>query len=168
MIKMLITGACGVTSRSVVRSLNKSDLFKGQIEFIGTDICNLKYAPYEGLYKKVYYVPAFNDPKYPEIMQRIIDENEIEYAIVIPEPEALFWSQNPFNVKFMRIPPKFGEEVLSKKRLYENLMGTGLTPKFQVLSNEALLLFQYAKPNTKTMTKVINRIICFKNFFIFP
>ena len=139
MIKMLITGACGVTSRSVVRSLNKSDLFKGQIEFIGTDICNLKYAPYEGLYKKVYYVPAFNDPKYPEIMQRIIDENEIEYAIVIPEPEALFWSQNPFNVKFMRIPPKFGEEVLSKKRLYENLMGTGLTPKFQVLSNEDLL-----------------------------
>ena len=139
MIKMLVTGACGVTSRSVVRSLNKSEFFKDKIEFIGTDICNLKYAPYEGLYKKVYYVPPFNAPNYREIMQRIIDENEIECAIVIPEPESLYWSENPFNVKFMRIPPVFGEEVISKKRLYENLMGTGLTPKFQVLSNAELL-----------------------------
>ena len=59
MIKMLVTGACGVTSRSVVRSLNKSEFFKDKIEFIGTDICNLKYAPYEGLYKKVYYTGMF-------------------------------------------------------------------------------------------------------------
>lgn len=139
MIKVLVTGACGVTSRSVVRSLNISDIFKGQIEFIGTDICNLKYAPYEGLYKKIYYVPAFDDPRYTEIMKHVIEENKIEYAIVIPEPEALFWSKHPFDVKFMRIPAKFGEEVLSKKRLYDNLKGTGLTPNFQVISNEALL-----------------------------
>lgn len=139
MIKMLISGACGVTSRSIVRSLNKSEIFKGKIDFIGTDICNLKYAPYEGLYKKVYYVPRFDDAQYTSIMQKIIDENEIECAIVIPEPESLFWSQHPFNVKFMRIPPHFGEEVLSKKRLYENLEGTGLIPKFQVISQEDIL-----------------------------
>ena len=34
MLNLLITGACGVTSRSVVRSLNKSDIFKGKINFI--------------------------------------------------------------------------------------------------------------------------------------
>lgn len=139
MIRMLVTGACGVTSRSVVRSLNKSDLFKGKIEFIGTDICNLKYAPYEGLYEKLYYVPPFNASEYRSIMQRIIDENRIECAIVIPEPEVLYWSQHPFDVKFMRIPPLFGEEVLSKRRLYENLADTGLVPKFHVLSNAEIL-----------------------------
>ena len=91
------------------------------------------YAPYEGLYEKVYYVPPFNDPTYSDTMNRIIKENAIEYAIVIPEPEALFWSEHPFSCKFMRIPPKFGREVLSKRRLYENLETTGLTPKFQVV-----------------------------------
>lgn len=137
-IKILITGACGVTSRSLVRALQKSEIFNNKCIFIGTDICNLIYAPYEGLYERVYYVPPFNASNYQEVMQKIIDENEIEYAFIIPEPEALFWSENPFNVKFMRIPPKFGKEVLSKRRLYENLKNTGLTPIFQVLDKEAL------------------------------
>ncbi len=138
-IKILITGACGVTSRSVVRSLNKSDFFAGKCEFIGTDICNLLYAPYEGLYKKLYKVPPFNAPDYVSIMKKIIKENEIEYAFVIPEPEALFWSENPFDVKFMKIPAEFGREVLSKRKLYENLEGTGLTPSFQIIDSKSLL-----------------------------
>jgi hypothetical protein len=136
--KILITGACGVTSRSLVRALQKSEIFHGRCEFIGTDICNLLYAPFEGLYKKIYYVPPFNDPKYEDTISRIIQENEIEYAFIIPEPETLFWSENPFPVKFMRIPPKFAKEVLSKRRLYENLAETDLTPKFQVLDKKAL------------------------------
>ncbi len=138
-IKILITGACGVTSRSVVRSLNMSDYFAGKCEFIGTDICNLLYAPYEGLYKKLYKVPPFNEPDYASTMTTIIEENEIEYAFVIPEPEALFWAEHPFNVKFMRIPAEFGREVLSKRKLYENLECTGLTPQFQVVDTEELL-----------------------------
>lgn len=139
MYKILITGACGVTSRSLVRALNKSDFFKNQCTFIGTDICNLLYAPYEGLYEKIYYVPPFNDPNYQEIMNKIILENNIEYAFVIPEPEALFWSDHPFACKFMRIPPKFGHEVISKRKLYENLKETGLVPKFQIVDKQILL-----------------------------
>ena len=137
--KILITGACGVTSRSVVRSLNKSKLFGGKCEFIGTDICNLLYAPFEGLYEKLYYVPPFNSPDYPKIMKKIIRDNDIQYAFVIPEPEALYWSRNPFDVKFMQIPSKFGEEVLSKRRLYENLSGPRLTPQFQVIDSSVVL-----------------------------
>lgn len=136
--KILITGACGVTSRSVVRALQKSSIFRDKCTFIGTDICNLMYAPFEGLYEKVYYVPPFNHPGYTDIMNRIIKENEIEYAFVIPEPEALFWSDHPFPCKFMRIPPKFGHEVISKRKLYENLQGTGLTPQFQVVDKVLL------------------------------
>ncbi len=138
MIKILVTGACGVTSRSVVRSLNESPIFKNRCEFIGTDVCYNMYGVYEGLYSKVYKVPMFSDPSYREIMQTIIDENKIEYAILIPEPEVLYWSQNPFNVKFLRIPSGFAETVISKLRLYEALKDTGLVPDFQVVDKEQL------------------------------
>lgn len=138
-LKILVTGACGVTSRSVVRSLNLSPVYRDKCEFIGTDVCNLEYGLYEGLYEKVYRVPYFNDPGYRDAMERIIAENEVEYAIVIPEPEMLEWCERPFDVKFHRIPPKFGRSVLSKKNLYDNLAGLPIVPKYQILSRSEIM-----------------------------
>ncbi len=132
-INILVTGACGVTSRSVVRSLNKSLYFKDCCNFIGTDICYNRYGIFEGLYNKVYKVPSFNAPEYRKIMEHIIAENKIDYAVIIPEPEVLYWSEHPFDVKFSAIPPKFSKSVLSKASLYSLLKGTGLVPKFQVI-----------------------------------
>ena len=137
--KVLVTGACGVTSRSVVRSLNESKVFKDHCEFIGTDVCYNEYGIYEGLYKKVYKVPYFSDPSYRPLMQRIIEENQIEYAILIPEPEVLYWSENPFDVKFLKIPAKFAKSVLSKKSLYDTLYGKAYIPQYQILSREDML-----------------------------
>ena len=137
--RILITGACGVTSRSVVRSLNKSSIFGQKCEFIGTDVCYNEYGIYEGLYKKVYKVPYFNDPDYRKIMEKIIKENEIEYAILIPEPEVLYWSENPFKVKFLKIPAGFARKVLSKKSLYDTLCGKSYIPKYQILSREDMM-----------------------------
>ena len=139
MIKVLVTGACGVTSRSVVRSLNKSSLFAGKCEFIGTDVCYNEYGIFEGLYKKVYKVPYFNDVNYRPLMERIIKENQIEYAILIPEPEVLYWSENPFNVKFLRIPPIFAKRVLSKRSLYDTLSGKPYIPSYQIISREEMM-----------------------------
>lgn len=138
-IKILVTGACGVTSRSVVRSLNKSKIFNNQCDFIGTDVCYNEYGIYEGLYQKVYKVPYFNDPNYRSIMQRIIDINQIEYAILIPEPEVLYWSENPFNVKFLRIPPAFSKHVLSKRNLYDTLSEKDYIPRYQIISREGMM-----------------------------
>lgn len=140
MIRILITGACGVTSRSVVRSLNTSKLFAGKCEFIGTDVCYNEYGIYEGLYKKVYKVPYFNDENYRPLMEKIIKENGIEYAILIPEPEVLYWSEHPFDVKFLRIPPLFAKKVLSKKSLYDSLSGKSYIPKYQIMSREEMML----------------------------
>lgn len=140
MIRILVTGACGVTSRSVVRSLNTSKVFAGKCEFIGTDVCYNEYGIYEGLYKKVYKVPYFNDENYRPLMEKIIKENEIEYAILIPEPEVLYWSENPFNVKFLRIPPLFAKKVLSKKSLYDSLSGKAYIPKYQIISRDEMML----------------------------
>lgn len=137
--KILVTGACGVTSRSVVRSLNISEHFANQCEFIGTDVCYNEYGIYEGLYKKVYKVPYFNDPTYRSIMQQIIDDNHIEYAILIPEPEVLYWSENPFNIKFLKIPTLFSKHVLSKKNLYDTLRGKKYIPQYQIISREEMM-----------------------------
>ncbi len=137
--KILVTGACGITSRAAVRSLRMSEFFKDKCVFIGTDICSNMYGVYEGLYDKVYYVPLCRDSQYRSVMQSIIDENEIEYAIIIPEPEVSYWSMNPFPVKFMRIPPLFAQIALSKRRLYENLEGSGLAPDFQIVDKEHMM-----------------------------
>lgn len=139
MYKILVTGACGVTSRSVVRSLNISPHFKNKCEFIGTDVCYNEYGIYEGLYKKVYKVPYFGAPSYRALMQNIIDENDIEYAILIPEPEVLYWSEHPFDVKFLKIPPLFAHKVISKKKLYDNLSDKQYIPKYQILSREDMM-----------------------------
>lgn len=138
-LRLLVTGACGVTSRSVVRSLNISNVFKDEIEFIGTDICDNLYGIYEKLYSRVYYVPAYNDIYYREIMEEIIHKEQIDAAIIIPEPEVLYWSEYPFNVKFLKIPPKFCRCVLSKRRLYECLDGMEIAPKFQIVDSNAVL-----------------------------
>jgi len=135
-IRILVTGACGVTSRSVVRSLLVSMVFKDKCEFIGTDICTLWYGVYEKLYEKVYHVPMYNDPNYRDSINSIILNEKIDLAIIIPEPEVLYWSENPFDVKFMRIPPKFARTVLSKKNLYEELRKTDLTPKYQIIKKD--------------------------------
>jgi carbamoyl-phosphate synthase large subunit len=138
-MKILVTGACGVTSRSVVRSLKRSDIFKNQCEFIGTDVCCNLYGAFEGLYNKIYHVPWSNDEKYREIMASIIVQEKIDAAIIIPEPEVYYWSEHPFDVKFMRIPPKFAWIALSKRRLYETLYGTGLVPDFQIVDKIDIL-----------------------------
>lgn len=138
--RILVTGACGVTSRSVVRSLNKSEIFGGKCVFIGTDVCYNEYGIYEGLYEKVYKVPYFNDPEYRPIMEKIIADNNIEYAILIPEPEVLYWSEHPFNVKFLRIPARFAKKVLSKKSLYDTLKGKKYIPDYQIISRDEMML----------------------------
>ncbi|MBO4778472.1 MAG: hypothetical protein J5588_08285 [Bacteroidales bacterium] len=138
-IKVLVTGACGVTSRSVVRSLNMSPLFSKTFSFIGTDVCYNPYGLYEGLYDKVYKVPYTSSPDYRNIIENIIYENEIRYAIVIPELEVLYWCENPFSVPFYRIPLNFAKLVISKKRLYEALSKTDLIPKWQICDRNDLL-----------------------------
>lgn len=139
-MNVLITGACGVTSRSVVRSLMLSDYFKN-CEYIGTDVCQNLYGMYEGLYKKVYKVPYSKDFNYRKVMESIIRNEKIDAAIIIPEPEVLYWAEHPFfNVKYLSPPPKFARIALSKKRLFEALNGSGLIPFYQIANRDLIRL----------------------------
>ena len=138
-LKILITGACGVTSRSVVRSLRMSTVFKDTSEFIGTDVCNNWHGIFEGLYDKIHKVPYYHDKEYRNIMNSIIMENKIDAAIILPDQEVHYWSENPFNVKFLRIPPRFAWIAFSKRRLYETLKGSGIIPHFQIIERNSIL-----------------------------
>ena len=79
-MKIIITGACAVSSRSVVRSLRKSATFKNS-EFVGWDIANNLHGLYEGLFDRIYKVPAVDSPEYYEVVKSIIEEEKPEEAV---------------------------------------------------------------------------------------
>lgn len=136
-LNVLITGACGVTSRAVVRSLKESDKFK-DCRFIGADVSYNEYGLYEGLYDKLYRMPWTTDKAYPSMMERILQDENIGVALILPELEVMYWTENPFNTKFFNPPLEFSRLAISKQRLYDFLSGTDLVPKHQIISKKAL------------------------------
>lgn len=137
-MKILITGACAVSARSVLRSLKMSDKFKNS-EFIGWDMCTLLYGVYAGEFDNIYKVPAANDPEYRSVVQSILDQEKPDAVIVVPEVEVLYWSQNPFNVCHIVPPPCFSELVISKERLFDALAETDLVPKYMNINSSELM-----------------------------
>lgn len=134
---ILLTGACGVTSRAVARCLRKSPAYRDS-RIVGTDVCENLFGLYEGLSDRVYRVPAARDPGYAEAITRICEAEHIDGAIVIPELEVLFWAENPMPVPALLPPPKFARTVVSKARLFEALDGTGLVPRFTLVPTERI------------------------------
>lgn len=137
-LNLLITGACGVTSRAVVRSLQKSEHFK-DTRFIGTDICDNIYGLYEGLYNKIYKVPHSNSDQYAKTINTIIKNENIDGAVIIPELEVIEWSKHLFPTKYIVPTYKFCKNVIDKGILYELLKGTNYIPKFEILSKKNIL-----------------------------
>ncbi len=144
-LKILVTGACGVTSRSVVRSLLMSNKFSG-CKFIGTDIGDNLYGFYERLYERIYKVPHVRAQEYRTTMERIIEEEHIDAAVVIPELEVVYWSSHPFPVPYLVPPPKFSESVISKRRLYDTLNGTGLIPAYLISTRQQIQSPEFRNP----------------------
>lgn len=127
-MKILITGACAVSARSVVRSLRKSDVF-GDAVFIGWDMGSILYEFYEGLFDRLYKMPSVKDASYREFAEKILKKEAPDLVIVVPEVEVLYWAKNPFNVKYIVPPPHFSDIVISKDRLFRELKGYGLVPE---------------------------------------
>jgi len=136
-LTILVTGACGVTSRSVVRSLKQSSVF-GDSRFVGTDVLYNLYGLHEGLYDVVYEAPWANEAGYRDAIETVLRRERVDAAVVIPEPEVVHWSRAPFDVPALLPPPAFAAAALSKQRVYELLAGTDLVPPHQVAAREAL------------------------------
>lgn len=145
-MKILITGACAVSARSVLRSLKMSGKFGGS-EFVGWDMCNLLYGVYEGVFDRIYKVPAVSDASYRAAAEKILSQEKPDVVIVVPEVEVLYWAKNPFpGVACILPPPKFSELVISKERLFSALAGTGLVPKFLTVSAAELEADDFENP----------------------
>lgn len=137
-MKIIITGACAVSARSVLRSLRKSDKFK-DAQFIGWDMATTLYGLYEGLFDKLYKVPALTDSRYREVVEKILKDEKPDAIIVVPEVEVLYWAEKPFDVPHFVPPLDFCRVAISKKRLFDALEGYDLTPKsYQVLKSDIL------------------------------
>jgi len=143
--KILITGACGVTSRAIARSLKISSIFENAT-LLGTDVCDNAYGLYEGLFAKIWRVPHVSDPSYAQHMHDIVKLNEISAAIIIPELEVLYWSEREFFCPTLLPPPCFSRIAVSKARLYESLKDTKLIPQSILAARSELIEGNFTPP----------------------
>lgn len=144
-MKILITGACAVSARSVVRSLRKSPKFCDS-EFIGWDMATTLYGLYEGLFDRIYKVPAVTDEKYYDVVTQIINKEKPDAAIIVPEIEVLYWAKHPFNLPYIVPPLEFCEVAISKKKVFEILASHNLVPKSFQVSKKDILSKNYEAP----------------------
>src|SRR5437868_4050518 len=92
-MKILITGVGGPTPRSFAIALKKYSFYK-RFELIGTDINPLAVGLYQNeLFNKTFVVPAATSPDYWQAIEKIIAENQIDMAIILPELEVMEWSR---------------------------------------------------------------------------
>ena len=144
-MKILITGACAVSARSVLRSLKMSAKFSNS-EFIGWDMCNLLYGVYEGVFDRIYKVPAVSDASYRKVAEDILKKEHPDAVIVVPEVEVLYWSEHPFDYPHIVPPARFSRLVISKERLFGALEDTNLVPKSQSFSRVSLMSENFVNP----------------------
>ena len=83
-MKIVITGACAVSARNVLRSLKMSEKFKNAT-FIGWDMCSILYGVYSKDFDRLYKVPGVNDPMYREVILGILEKEKPDAVMVLPE-----------------------------------------------------------------------------------
>lgn len=145
-MKILVTGACAVSARNVLRSLKMSNKFKNA-EFIGWDMCSILYGVYSKDFDRLYKVPGVNDPKYRDVINDILNKEKPDVVMLLPEVEVLYWAKNPFNgVKYITPSADFCELAISKRKLFNLLKGSGLVPVSEDLSRENAFDNNYTLP----------------------
>lgn len=137
-MNVLLLGVGGPTPRAFVRSVRNAGSAGAVFRFYGAD-CNPKAI---GLYDKelfdrTYLVPRAGQPGYWEAINRIVEEAGIDAAIVIPETEAIEWSQNSGRlsrpVRTHLPDPVLAAMLYDKAKVHQILEGTGLVPRHQAV-----------------------------------
>ena len=135
-MKILITGVGGPTPRSFVRAvkLSESNLSKS-FRFIGVDCDRLAYGLYDqSLFDAHYVVPRADEKNYWSAINDIIEKEEIEGAVVLPEVEVLEWAKNynklSKSIKVHLPEYNLASALVNKHRLHEYLEDTALIPNF--------------------------------------
>lgn len=131
-MKILITGVGGPTPRSFAISLKKYSRHYSY-ELIATDVNPLSVGLYQrDLFSKSYIVPRATDSTYWSVIEQIVKEDQIEYAVVLPEVEVGVWSQRAAEGKIpckSFLPdPRIAELLIDKALMTAELAEMRLVP----------------------------------------
>jgi hypothetical protein len=131
-MKILITGVGGPTPRSFAIALKKYSFYK-RFELIATDINPLSIGLYQGeLFSKSYVIPRCTDANYWEVISKIVKENNIDYAVILPELEVMEWSKKnekgELPCKALLPTSKMAELLVDKAQMTELLKPLGVVP----------------------------------------
>lgn len=131
-MKILMTGVGGPTPRSFAIALKKYSFYK-RFEIIATDINPLSIGLYQtDLFSKGYVVPRCTDANYWEVIEKIVKEHQIDYAVILPELEVMEWSKRQMEGKLpcpAFLPhPEIAALLVDKARMTDMLEPLGLVP----------------------------------------
>ena len=134
---VLITGIGGLTPRSIATIIRENH---PDYKLIGCDLDKkamgffMKTRDGRSLLDKYYIAPRCDSPDYFPFIERIIEENEIDYAFVQPESEIVEWGQYYEDHGKYPCPVFMGRKLLSeslkdKSKMADLLKGTHFIPK---------------------------------------
>lgn len=131
-MKILVTGVGGPTPRSFAIALKKYGQFEG-LELIATDINPLSIGLYQTeLFSKSYVIPRCTDSNYWGVIESIVHENNIQYAVVLPELEVMEWSKKnekcELPCKALLPSSKMAELLIDKAQMTELLKPLNIVP----------------------------------------
>ncbi len=132
-MNILITGVGGPTPRSFAIALKKYGANKNY-NLIATDINPLSIGLYQKeLFDKSYVIPRATDKLYWNVIERIIHENKIDLAVILPELEVLEWSkkQKKSSLPCKALIPNLSvtELLIDKAKMTNLLDDVALVPK---------------------------------------
>lgn len=129
MIRVLVTGCGGPASIGVTRSLQRA----GGYELVGTDANLIQLAVAETPTR--YHVPRADDVRYLPILNRIIEEERIDFVHAQPDPEVSELSRYRDRVKARTFLPRHEtvEICQHKYQSYERWRAAGVTVPATIL-----------------------------------
>lgn len=151
-MNILITGIGGPTPLGIARGLQLGGLGK-DVRLIGVDCSPFAPGLYnDSLFDATYLVPHSGSPDYWAELERIIEQEQVGYAFVVPELEVLAWSKRavaaPLPCKSSIPPLELAEILYDKYQTFDLLRHTDLVPKSEQISatspnDEALVQLGY-------------------------
>lgn len=139
-MKILITGVGGPTPRSFAIALKKYSAYK-TFELIGTDVNPLAIGLYQkDLFAKSCIVPGANEEDYWPAIESVIRQNDIRYAVILPELEVTAWSKrlNDGSLPIKALIPdiSIASLLVDKARMTAVLADSGVVPSSVAFARE--------------------------------
>jgi len=136
-MNILITGVGGPTPRSFVRAVKLSDnTIAKKTRFIGVDCNPLAYGLYDKeLFDSCHVVPRADSEFYWPSINRIVEKEKIDAAVILPEVEVLEWAENLYKLEkkiATHLPDhKLALSLVNKHLLHKQLTGSEFIPAFK-------------------------------------